>query len=69
MFFNISKEVENNTLWFIFRFVQFVASLGGVDVDPTCFIPKTPEHSVILQYSNNGGNENQPMMKFWNACN
>lgn len=37
------------------RFVQFIGSLGGVDVDPTCFTPRSPEHSVILQYSNNGG--------------
>lgn len=38
-----------------YRFVQFIGSLGGVDVDPTCFTPQSPEHSVILQYSNNGG--------------
>lgn len=41
--------------FFFYRFVQFIGSLGGVDVDPTCFTPRSPEHSVILQYSNNGG--------------
>lgn len=45
-----------------FRFVQFIGSLGGVDVDPTCFTPRSPEHSVILQYSNNGGNEFIPFL-------
>lgn len=45
------------TISFFFRFVQFIGSLGGVDVDPTCFTPQSPVHSVILQYSNNGGKQ------------
>lgn len=55
IFKNIDYLYYSYSTSFFPRFVQFIGSLGGVDVDPTCFTPRSPEHSVILQYSNNGG--------------
>ncbi|KAK3103287.1 hypothetical protein FSP39_018199 [Pinctada imbricata] len=37
------------------KFVQFIASIGGERNGHGCFIPNSPEHSVILQYSTDGG--------------
>jgi len=37
------------------RFVQYTAVIGGNSNMPGCFKPFSDEHSVILQYSTDGG--------------
>lgn len=53
------EVIEGNSLddgcFYIFRFVQYVAVIGGNSLEDGCFPPTSPEHSIILQYSTNGG--------------
>ncbi|KAL4226959.1 hypothetical protein ACF0H5_014936 [Mactra antiquata] len=37
------------------RFVQYTAMIGGNNDKPGCFKPTTPDQSVVLQYSTDGG--------------
>ena len=37
------------------RFVQYVATVGGLSGQPGCFKPYSRDQSVILQYSTDGG--------------
>ncbi|XP_052779173.1 reelin-like isoform X2 [Mya arenaria] len=37
------------------KFVQYTASIGGTTEAHDCFKPYSPDHSVILQYSTDGG--------------
>lgn len=38
-----------------FRFIQYYATVGGADGQSTCFLPTSSQHSVVLQYTVDGG--------------
>lgn len=42
-------------VFYVTRFVQYTATLGGDGNKPGCFRPYDVEHNVILQYSTDGG--------------